>query len=235
MTSSTAIKSLAAIMLCIARTASGDEPPHKRVQSETTDLARFGPNGIIRLANSSGSLIVEGWDRQEVQVTVLKWIDQNPDSKPLPDADQLLKGTSVTIEHPSATEVKVSTAHPLRHVAIQYHIYAPRDSRIAVDHRGGYILLSGLTGDIDVASRNGDIVLMLPAQASYAIDAFNKVGVIAADMSGAIKHKHIVGEQFRLDKQPPAAHHMRLRMGFGGITIKEVPPEGEASAFVPAK
>jgi hypothetical protein len=233
--SSTTIRSLAAIMLCIARLAFGDEPPRKQVQSETTDVIPIGPGGIIRLANSSGNLIIEGWDRQEVKVTVVKWIDHELESKQLPEAEQHLKNTSVTVEHPSADEVKISTAHPLRQVAIRYHIYAPRDSRIAVDHRGGYVLLIGLTGDINVASRNGDIVLMLPVQASYAIDAFNKLGVITADMPGTIKHKHIFGEQFTFDQQPRAAHHMRLRMGFGGITIKQVSLEGDASAFTSTK
>jgi hypothetical protein len=98
-----------------------------------------------------------------------------------------------------------------------------------MNHRGGFILLSGMTGAIDVASRNGDIVLMLPAPLSYAIDARNKFGLVTPDVAGSIKHTHVVGEQFKQDLPSPV-HHMRLRMGFGGITIKEVPPEGEAPA-----
>jgi hypothetical protein len=230
MINSTAIKSATAIVLCLTRAALGDEPPRTRVQSESTDVTRFGPNGIIRLANSSGDLIVEDWDRQEVEVTILKWIDHEVKPDQLPVATQRLQSTSVTVEHISTEEVRVSTVRPHRQVAIKYHIYAPRDSRIVVDHRGGFILLSGLTGDIDIANRTGDIVLMLPHPTSYSIDARDKFGLVTPDVAGATKHKYIIGEQFTRDQQP-AAHHMRLRMGFGGITIKEVPPEGQPPVF----
>jgi hypothetical protein len=241
MTKSTATKSAAAMMLCITQAAFGEEPPRKRVQVESTSLTQFGPKGTIRFTNSSGDLVVEGWDRQEVEVTVLKWIDHEFAPEKIAAATERLKVVSVNVEHPSPQELLVSSAREKEkllsgksRVELNYHIYAPRDSRIAVDHRGGFILLSGLTGDIDVANRTGDIVLMLPDPSSYAIDARNKFGIVTPDFAGATKHKYLIGEQFTRDHQP-TAHRMRLRMGFGGITIKEVPPEGEPRVPASAK
>jgi hypothetical protein len=241
MTSSMAIKSVAAMTLFMTQGAFGEEPPRKRVQAESTSLTQFGPNGTIRFTNSSGYLIVEGWDRQDVEVTVLKWIDHEFLAEQVAAATKRLQDISVSVEHPSAQELKISTAREkgkLRkgkgRVELKYHIYAPRDSRIAVDHHGGFILLSGLTGDIDVANRRGDIVLMLPAPASYAIDARNTFGIVTPDFTGTTKHKYVIGEQFARNGQA-AAHRMRLRMGFGGITIKEVPPEGEPPAATSMK
>jgi hypothetical protein len=233
MTSSMAVHSVAAMILCITPAASGEEPPRKRVQAESTSLTQFGPNGTIHLTNSEGDLIVEGWDRQDVEVTVLKWIDHEFAPEQVATATERLKAVSVNVEHPSVQELLISTTREKGkllggkgRVELKYHVYAPRDSRIAIDHRGGFILLSGVTGDIDVVNRRGDIVLMLPAPASYAIDARNKFGIVTSDFAGTTKHKYLIGEQFTRDHQP-AAHRMRLRMGFGGITIKEVPPEGE--------
>jgi hypothetical protein len=208
-------------MLCITPAAIAEQPQPKRVQAESTSLTQFVPNGTIRIANSSGYLILEGWDRQDVEVTVLKWIDHE-----FAAATAHLQDVSVTVEHPSSQELLISTARKGRRVELKYHIYAPRGSRIAVQHHGGFIFLSGLTGDIDVSNRSGDIVLMLPDPASYAIDALSKFGVVAPDVAGTTKHKYLIGEQFTRDRQPPE-HRMRLRIGFGGITIKEVPPEGE--------
>jgi hypothetical protein len=241
MTKSTAIKGAAAIMLCIAQAAFGEDPARKRVQVENTSLTEFGPNGTIHLTNSSGDVIIEGWDRQEVEVTVLKWIDHEFVTEQVAAATERLQAVSVNVEHPSARELRISTAGEKEklfrgkgRIELKYHISAPRDSRIVVEHRGGFILLSGLTGDIDVANRSGDIVLMLPAPASYAIDARNKFGVVTPDFVGTTKHKYLIGEQFTRDHQP-TAHRMRLRMGFGGITIKVVPPEGEPPAPASAK
>jgi hypothetical protein len=212
----TSVPRVAALILCITQASFGE-----RVQAESTSLTPFVPNGTIRITNSAGYLILEGWDRQDVEVNILKWI--------VAPATEHLRDVSVSVEHPSSQELLISTARERRRVELKYHIYAPRDSRIVVDHHGGFILLSGLTGDIDVRNRNGDIVLMLPDPASYAIDALSKFGVVTPDVTGTTKHKYLIGEQFTRDRQPPA-HSMRLRMGFGGITIKEVPPEGELRA-----
>jgi hypothetical protein len=228
MTNSFLIKSAAVVLLCTTQAAFGAEPP-KRVQTESTGLTQFGPSGTIRFSNSSGYLIVEGWDRQDVEVTVLKWIDHEFAPKQVAAATLRLQTVSVSVEHPSAQQLQISTTRekPIKsRVELKYHIYAPRNTRIVVDHRGGFILLSGLTGDLDVANRSGDIVLMLPDPASYAIDARNKFGIVTPDLAGTTKHKDLIGEQFTREHQPPA-HRMRLRMGFGGITIKEVPAEGE--------
>ena len=215
---------VAALILCITQASFGE-----RVQAESTSLTPFVPNGTIRIANSAGYLILEGWDRQDVEVTVRKWIDHEFVPEQIARATEHLQDVSVNVEHPSSQELLISTARERRRVELKYHIYAPRASRIAVQHRGGFILLSGFTGDIDVANSSGDIVLMLPDPASYAIDALSKFGVVAPDAAGTTKHKYLIGEQFTRGRQPPG-HSMRLRMGFGGITIKEVPPDSELPA-----
>jgi hypothetical protein len=229
MTSWMAIKNVAALMLCITPAAFGEEPPRKRVQAESTSLTQFVPNGTIRITNSAGYLILEGWDRQDVEVTILKWIDHEFAPEQVAAATESLHAVRVNVEHSSAEELLISTARERRRVELKYHIYVPRGSRIAVQHHGGFILLSGLTGDIDVANSSGDIILMLPDPASYAIDALSKFGVVTPDFAGTTKHKYLIGEQFTRDHQPPG-HSMRLRVGFGGITIKEVPHEDEPPA-----
>jgi hypothetical protein len=225
------MRSAVFMMLGVLQMSRAGEGSSKTVRVESTDRAKINAGGMIRLSNSSGDLIMEAWDRPEVELTVLKWIDHEFKPDQLAGATERLKTISVDLDHSSADEIKISTiaAHSRRfgQVAIKYHIYAPREARLAIDHRSGFILLSGFAGDIDVTSRRGDIVLMLPDLSSYTIDARNKFGIVTPDIQGTTRHKHIIGEQFTRDRQPPA-HHMRLRMGFGGITIKELPPEAEA-------
>ena len=139
-----------------------EEPPRKQFRWRSTSLIQFIPDGTIRFTGSSGYLILEGWDRQDVETTVLKFIDHEFVPEQVAAVTERLKAVSVNVEHASPQELVISTARGKEkllggkgRLEFQYHIWAPRNSRIAVDHRGGYILLSGMTGDIDIASRSG--------------------------------------------------------------------------------
>jgi hypothetical protein len=231
MAATVATRRLAALTLGMMQMAFGDEQLHKRVQSEATEAAKLAAGGVIRIVNSSGELFVDGWDRHEVEITVTKWIDHEVEPRQVAEMTQRLQDKSVEVKGSSDKEVIISTItarsnHMFARVSIKYHIYAPLDSRIVIDHHGGYILISGLTGDIDVANRRGDILLMLSNLTSYAIDARNKFGTVTSDLTGTMRGKYISGAKFTRDREAPA-HHLRLRMGMGGISIKELPQEAE--------
>ena len=195
---------LGGALICLAQMALADQP---------VERAPLTPGGLIRLSNSSGDVMIEGWDRREVEVTV----------QPAGEASRQIPG--VRLEQPSDGELKIgSIAPPSRRFAGRYHIFAPRDSRLAIDHRSGFIFVSGVTGDLDIRTRRGDIVLMLPNLASYSIDARDKFGIVSSDSKGLNKHCCVLGERFASDSSP-GSHHLRLRMGFGGITLKNLPPE----------
>ncbi len=64
----------------------------------------------------------------------------------------------------------------------------------------------------------------------YSLDARTKFGIVSSDVEGAARNSHLIGESFtRAD--PPPSHRLRLRMGFGGITLKEILPESQAPAL----
>lgn len=198
---------LSGALICLTQIALADQPPER---------ATLAPGGLIRLSNSSGDVMIEGWDRPEVEVTV-QFVGEAPKQNP-----------SVQLEQSSPDELKIGPiASPFRwrdHVSVRYHIFAPRDSRLAIDHRSGFVFVSGVTGDLDIHSRRGDIVLMLPNLASYSIDARDKFGIVSSDSTGSNKHCCVLGERFASDSSP-SSHHLRLRMGYGGITLKNLPSE----------
>ena len=93
-----------------------------------------------------------------------------------------------------------------------------------IHHGAGYLMVSRISGDIEASSRSGDIVLMLPDPGPYSIDAKSKFGSVSSDFAGTTHRKRLVGEQFA-SANPPPSHRIYLRMGLGGITIKEVPSD----------
>ena len=95
-------------------------------------------------------------------------------------------------------------------------------------------MVSRISGDIEASSRSGDIVLMLPDPGPYSIDAKSKFGSVSSDFAGTTHRKRLVSEQFA-SANPPSSHRIYLRMGLGGITIKEMPSTPEAPAAAGAQ
>jgi hypothetical protein len=84
-----------------------------------------------------------------------------------------------------------------------------------------------LTADLDAKSSRGDIVLWLPDFGRYAVDAKSTFGTVSSDFAGSTRVLlSRVGESFSANEASPAAH-LRLRMGFGGVAIKRLPPQVE--------
>jgi hypothetical protein len=210
-----------------------DESSRRPGIVSSTQRASFAPGGTIRFDNSFGDLFVEGWDQPQVEMTLEKSV-LNPYAPPK-DAAQRLERVRFTMERPSENELVIGTAIPshrfLRHpfggkgdVTVSYTLRVPRDSRLIVHHGGGNILIGQVTADLEVTNREGDIVLMLPSPGPYAIDARSKMGTVISDFAGQTRVRYFVGERFA-GADGDAPRRIFLRVGFGGITIKEVPPE----------
>ena len=209
------------------------------VEVTATENVPFAPGGTIHVKDSFGSLSVEGWDRSEVEVTAVK--SMGYDSGPAQRAVQRMDAVHIVTTRGSDSDLTISTTRPARpsrfkyplgtgrEAVVEYRIRVPRNSHLVIGHAGGYVAVTGVTGNIEATSPRGDIVLMLPDLSGYAIDAHTKIGVVTADVAGATHMKHLTSESFsRGDASSP--RRLSLRMGFGGITIKEIPPEALAPA-----
>jgi hypothetical protein len=196
----------------------------QRVQTTSTQRMSFAPGGLIRVDGSSGALNVEGWDRPEVEITVTKSTLKYYASKQQEKAAAVLDRVHISAERRSDTELAISTSKG-RDVLVDYEIRVPRDSRIEIRYGAGQVLVANVTGDIRAAGHRGDILLLLPDTSAYAIDAKTKIGVVTSDFAGDLhRRRYLFGERFASSS---AAHRVYLRMGFGGITIKSVPPQAE--------
>jgi len=201
-------------------------------QTSSTERVSFPPGGTIRFNNSFGDLYVEGWDQPQVEMTLIKLFNNY---QPPKNAADRLAQVKFTTEHPSANELAIGTTIPshsfFRHpfggkgdVDVRYELRVPRDSHLIIHHGGGNILISNVTGGIEATNREGDIVLMLPDPGPYSIDARSKMGTVISDFEGQAHVRYFIGERFAgADANSP--RRIFLRVGFGGITIKEVPHE----------
>jgi hypothetical protein len=225
-------------VVAIALPLKAHDATKKPVEATKTDRVNFAPGGVIHVNGSYGDFNIEGWDQPAVEVTVIKSLSYC-EPKECEQAMKRLDVVRVAAERRSDTELELSTvssAHRNRllppftssskgGVKVEYEIHAPRDSKLVIHHGTGSVSVTNLTSDIEATVHRGDIVLMLPDSGVYSIDAKSKMGTVIPDFPGVVTHKWFaLGERFASDKVP-SEHRIYLRVGFGGITIKGLPPE----------
>jgi hypothetical protein len=221
-----------------------DEVLKPPTQVTTTEDFDFASRGMIRISNSFGDLYVEAWDEPRVELIVTKTLPYDYARGNPALAAQRLQDIKVAIDMHSPSELAISTAfpakrglpsHPLapsktRGVGIEYQLKIPRTSRLVIQHRVGLISVRGVTGDIEAACGRGDIVLWLPENGTYSIEAKNRLGKVSSDFAGDSHSKFLVGQKFN-SSHTTAAQRLTLHMGFGGITLKPILPESESRDF----
>jgi hypothetical protein len=224
--------------------------PKQSFETTTTERFPFQPGGTVRVQNSYGYLNVEGWDEPEVEVTITKSTDRFKDPDWKANAAQLFDQIRVVAERRSDKELAISTALPhrispltsrlpsgrvivtkplpprnKRGVTVEYTIHVPRDTRLVVRHDNGYVWVGDVTGDLDVASHTGDMIVILADPGPYAIDARTRLGSVSSELTGKRSYQFLVGHRL-VHGRDAAARRVHLRMGRGCITIQTGPPSG---------
>jgi hypothetical protein len=202
----------------------GQDGTRQSTQVTGTQRVNFVPGGLIRLETLSGNLSVEAWDRPDVEITTVRssWDDA-----------RCRGDVRVVTDRPSPAELKVTAIRPpvtwsqrwwnRCEIEVEELVRVPRDSRLVIHHGAGYVSVSRVTGDIELNSHSGDIVLMLQDPGPYSIDAKSKIGVVSSDFEGSIHRTKLAGEEFTAGNAS-SSRRIYLRMGLGDIAIKDVPP-----------
>jgi hypothetical protein len=244
------IHKLAAVLFGVSAMgmASPADGPRQSFEVTSTERVNFPPGGTIHLDDSFGYLTVEGWDEPEVEIIVTKSTDRFLEPEEKQKAANAFEKIRVVTERRSDKELTISTTLPARHgfpssilpsgriiltmpkkttcgVTVEYTVHVPRDSRLIVHHDHGYVWVSDVTGDIEVDSHTGDMIVTLPDPGSYAIDARTRMGSVSSDFTGSGHKQFLVGTQFVHISQA-GSRRIYLRMGRGSITLKSGPPSG---------
>jgi hypothetical protein len=224
-------------MASVAPLLPAQQGTQQRIQPPHTEQVNFAPGGAVRIDESHGDVYVEGWDEPKVEVTVVQSMPYEYKRKHPEEASKHLDSVRVVTERKSATELTISTLHPGRKntdaVIIEYEIHMPRDSKLIIRHAQGSVFVIGLISDVEVECSRGDIQLMLRDNNAYSIDAATKLGTVISDFDGTTKLKRYrLGESYETTSAQSASR-IHLRMSFGGITIKAVPPEAYSTFSAP--
>jgi hypothetical protein len=122
-----------------------------RVFQQTYPLA---VGGSFLLENVNGSVQVEGWDRNEVEVRAVKMAERNPDD---------VEDVKIDVESRPG-EVAVRTRYQQgqsAEVAVEYHVFVPNRVLLSgVETINGSVRVSGVDGGGELRSVNGNVEVL---------------------------------------------------------------------------
>jgi hypothetical protein len=205
------------------------EEARQKVQVVHTEHADFPAGGLLTLKNSMGELTVEGWDRPDVEITTIKTTKALYAAQERERVSRELDKVRVSVERQGEGLVITTDSGRRRGLPLaslwrdtdldlEYHIRAPVNAKLAVDHGTGEVYVDNLASDIHVTVRNGGITLLLPREGGYNIDAKSRFGVVTAGFPGSDKRRPwLLGHQ--LVQGTAASPTLFLRAGLGDITI----------------
>lgn len=121
------------------------------VSREITKVMPLRPDGSVEINNVNGTVRIEGWDREEVEVRAVKTT---------PEKESALDQVAIEIES-SADAVSISTHYPQDEgveVAVDYLIHVPRHAQLnRVNTVNGTVRVVNSDGIGDLHTVNGNI------------------------------------------------------------------------------
>jgi hypothetical protein len=219
----------------------GADEIKQKAQVSKTEHIDFPSGGTLRLTNSVGVLTVEGWDRPDVEITTIKSTKVAYDSRDREKAQRLLDRVRVTAER-RGDEVVIATDFPRyrtfpppyplareTNFDLEYRIKAPNSARLIADHDVGEVNIDSLVGDIQVTLLQGEMMLHLPEEGRYDVNAKSDLGSVNSDFPGQRKRRPWLIGHRTVYEDSKAAHKLNLKVGFGDIMILKTrvpkPPE----------
>jgi len=232
--------------LSLAADVPKQDEPKQKVEVSKTERMDFPSGGTLRFKNSVGVLTVEAWDRPDVEITTIKSTKSDIDAAGRASATHNLDRVNVTTER-QGNELVVTTHFPGHrpfgvfyplsgntNFDLEYRVKAPASARIVADHTLGQVNIDGLTGDIQVNLAQGEILLHLPEEEKYSINAKSDFGNVNSDFSEEKRTGWLLGHR-SVEENSAASHRLNLRVGFGDIVILKinVPKSSEPAPSAP--
>lgn len=200
----------------------------QNIQVSHTETFTLPAGGAVRLPRSFGELNIEGWNRPQVEITVVK---TTKDFYPPEDkaAMAILDRVHVSAEIKDK-DLLVTTGNPHRtfppkfpwdeaSIDLEYRIKVPMDAPLFVEHGLGEVHFYNITGDVHASVDNGGITLDLPSDSRYNVQARSDWGSVESDFGGKLHRRFwMTGHQFRA-RTEGATHQLVLQAGYGDILI----------------
>ena len=185
----------------------------------------------MRLKHSTGEVTIEDWDQHGAEITTTKSSKRDYDAGDRENAAHELDKVRV-ISQRQGDDLVIITEFPRHHLFpppspwgsavdfdLEYNIKVPRSARVTVDHNIGEVNVYNIAGEIDVAEKQGLILLHLAENRQYSIDAKSGLGSVNSDFPGAERRTPMLPGHSFTENVSGSAQKLRSRTRYGDIII----------------
>jgi hypothetical protein len=213
------------VLLLAALPLFAQDKPSDRLRTEKTQTIDFTAGGLVRIKDSTGMLTVEAWDKPTVELTTIKSAKYLLSAKDSEKAAAELQKVSFSAErHGNELEVATSAPKHTRRIDISYHLWVPRDTRLAIHHKDGEVNVEGTTASVEAELHHGELFLYLPEGVAYSTQAKCAYGSINAPGDPALKPEHLHLGHILSQQASGQANELNLKVGYGDIYIMRQTP-----------
>lgn len=193
----------------------------ERMEVVTTNNMDVAAGSLIQIEGATGELNIVGWDQPTVQVVTDRYtFEDEKDKQKYTDKLKSIDAVKLTAANGKLTIA--TTRKRSDNIHLDYQIMVPRTSRLLIRHHIGDVVVTDVGGDIDARTGAGDIVVQLPDNEKYSIDARTLLGGVYSDFSEG-KHSYLgtkLMQEASTGEAKGPAHKIDLHVDTGGISIQ---------------
>ena len=229
-------------VICFLRAADGP----LKLEVAHTERVDFPEGGVLRIRNATGQVKVEGWDRPDAEITTIKsnkgdLTSNRERAKAQANLDRVKvsagrKGDELTVNTEFPKRLAFPGIHYLHGNAttfdLEYRIRVPRSTRLVIDHNEGEVWIDDIAANIQVRTRQGEIIVHLAGEAPRDIDAKSASGSVNSDFPGEARRCCLLGHRF-LAKNSSAPQKLDLQIGYGDIFLLKLHNPHPSAALAP--
>jgi hypothetical protein len=210
-----------------------EEAGERYVDATKTEHMEFPAGGVLRVNHSIGNLTIEGWDQPGIEITMKKTTKEEFEPQDRQKGVEELEHLRLVAARNGNVVTLTETYPRIKRFYLETHISVPHSARLEI--RGsGDLYIHGVTGAIDADLSHGTMVLRMPANGRYDIDAGSKFGTVNSDFAGKESRRAwLVGQEFS-GAANGAAQKLRLRAGYGDVIILKIQQPEYPGAVKPA-
>ena len=202
----------------------------KKVEISTTQNIDFNSGGEIQLDETFGDVTIVGWDKPEVELTVLRATKKLYGPEEQAQALRALERFSIVMSKQSERHLLVSAVAPSRNLLgkllkggtnleLSFKLKVPLASNLVVKHKAGDVNVNDIKGNISISNRIGDVALELSGKEKYLVDAKCRLGEVRSEFkrerrpaSGGVSERAEQNQTYQL----------HLRVDIGEIRVEKL-------------
>ena len=212
-------------LLIFVTFASAQSIEKKRVYVTTTERIPFANGVSVHLKDTFGEVHVEGWEREEVEISLTRGTQRDYELAAHTKEQQRLEKVKVVVTKDGSGGLLIETKNmPFmkNNFWLEYKIKVPQAIFLKVKHSIGEVRIKNIIGDIEATVRIGEMTVELPEKERYDVDARAKIGDVESEFGGQYNRQKLLGAKLTEEAKRSEPHKLYLRVGIGEVTVKKL-------------